>query len=59
MGLDLSRLGDVRRFATEFRARFDRLDVLVANAGVCTCVRGRDVRAGCFIYIYIYIYNYK
>ena len=31
---DLSRLADVRRFAESFQARFDRLDVLVHNAGV-------------------------
>lgn len=30
---DLSRLSDVRRAADEFRARHDRLDVLVNNAG--------------------------
>lgn len=30
---DLSRLADVRRAAEEFRARHDRLDVLVNNAG--------------------------
>jgi NAD(P)-dependent dehydrogenase (short-subunit alcohol dehydrogenase family) len=30
---DLSRLADVRRVAAEFRAKHDRLDVLVNNAG--------------------------
>lgn len=30
---DLSRLADVRRAAGEFRARFDRLDILANNAG--------------------------
>jgi dehydrogenase/reductase SDR family member 12 len=33
---DLSDLRSVRRFAEEFRARSDRLDVLVNNAGVMT-----------------------
>jgi len=32
--LDLARLDDVRSFATDFLERFDRLDVLVNNAGV-------------------------
>ena len=31
---DLSRLSEVRRFAESFQARFDRLDLLVHNAGV-------------------------
>ena len=31
---DLSRLADVRRFAEEVAARYDRLDVLINNAGV-------------------------
>lgn len=34
MALDLSSLKDVKRFAAEFRARYDRLDVLVNNAGL-------------------------
>ena len=33
---DLSRLGSVRRFATEYLATHDRLDVLVNNAGTMT-----------------------
>lgn len=32
--LDVSSLGDVRRFAEEFRARHDSLDFLINNAGV-------------------------
>jgi NAD(P)-dependent dehydrogenase (short-subunit alcohol dehydrogenase family) len=34
IGLDLARLASVRRCAEEFGERFDRLDVLVNNAGV-------------------------
>ena len=34
IGLDLARLSSVRRCAEEFAERFDRLDVLVNNAGV-------------------------
>lgn len=34
MCLDLADLDDVRRFAEEFSARFDRLDLLINNAGV-------------------------
>ncbi len=36
---DLSDLGSVRRFADEFRAASERLDVLVNNAGVLTASR--------------------
>jgi NAD(P)-dependent dehydrogenase (short-subunit alcohol dehydrogenase family) len=36
MALDLASLGSVRAFAAAFTARFARLDVLVANAGVMT-----------------------
>lgn len=34
MQLDLADLASVRRFAEEYSARFDRLDVLINNAGV-------------------------
>lgn len=34
MQLDLARLNDVRRFATEFQERHDALHVLVNNAGI-------------------------
>lgn len=34
MELDLADLSSVRKFAQEFHARYDRLDVLVNNAGV-------------------------
>jgi NAD(P)-dependent dehydrogenase (short-subunit alcohol dehydrogenase family) len=33
---DLSRLGQVRRLAAQVQDRYDRLDVLVNNAGVAT-----------------------
>jgi NAD(P)-dependent dehydrogenase (short-subunit alcohol dehydrogenase family) len=36
---DVSDLGDVRRFATDFAARVDRLDVLVHNAGTLPAER--------------------
>ena len=32
--LDLAEAGSIRRFAASFRARFDRLDVLINNAGI-------------------------
>ena len=35
--LDLASLAGVRRFAEEYRAEHDRLDVLVNNAGVMAC----------------------
>lgn len=34
MELDLASLASVRRFADEFKAKYDRLDVLVNNAGI-------------------------
>ena len=34
MPLDLARLGSVQQFALEFRERYDRLDLLINNAGV-------------------------
>ena len=39
MELDLASLASVRAFAAAFIARFARLDVLVANAGVMTATR--------------------
>jgi NAD(P)-dependent dehydrogenase (short-subunit alcohol dehydrogenase family) len=39
MQLDLASLGSVRAFAAAFAAKFSRLDVLVANAGVMTAKR--------------------
>jgi NAD(P)-dependent dehydrogenase (short-subunit alcohol dehydrogenase family) len=39
MQLDLASLASVRAFATAFTAKFTRLDVLVANAGVMTAER--------------------
>jgi NAD(P)-dependent dehydrogenase (short-subunit alcohol dehydrogenase family) len=39
MRLDLASLDSVRAFAAAFTARFSRLDVLVANAGVMTAKR--------------------
>jgi len=39
MPLDLADLGSVRAFAVAFAARFERLDVLVNNAGVTTRAR--------------------
>jgi NAD(P)-dependent dehydrogenase (short-subunit alcohol dehydrogenase family) len=43
MQLDLASLGSVRAFAAAFIAKFTRLDVLVANAGVMT--RRRQITA--------------
>jgi NAD(P)-dependent dehydrogenase (short-subunit alcohol dehydrogenase family) len=43
MQLDLASLASVRAFAAAFLARFSRLDVLVANAGVMT--RSRQLTA--------------
>lgn len=34
MQLDLSDLNSVREFAQSFEQRFDRLDLLIANAGI-------------------------
>ena len=39
MQLDLASQTDIRRFAAEFAARYDRLDVLVNNAGVFSLKR--------------------
>ena len=39
--LDLASLHAVRRFAEAFRGTFDRLDLLVSNAGVMLVPRGR------------------
>jgi NAD(P)-dependent dehydrogenase (short-subunit alcohol dehydrogenase family) len=44
--LDLGDLDDVRRAATAFAARHDRLDVLVLNAGVCRFGRRRETAQG-------------
>ena len=41
MALDLGDLASVRKFASEFLARYDRLDGLVNNAGVMACPEGR------------------
>src|SRR4051812_41632253 len=43
MTLDLASLADVRRFATEYLADHDHLDVLVANAGVMACPQAETV----------------
>ena len=41
--LDLADLSSVRRFADEFRARYDRLDVLVNNGGIMAVPKGKTV----------------
>ena len=41
--LDLASLADVRRFAAEFLADHERLDVLVNNAGVMACPQAATV----------------
>ncbi len=38
--LDLADLSSVRRFADEFKARYDRLDVLVNNGGIMAVPKG-------------------
>ena len=43
MTLDLASLADVRRFAQEFVASHDHLDVLIANAGVMACPQAETV----------------
>jgi len=43
IGLDLARLASVRRCAEEYQERFDRLDVLVNNAGVALTRGPRQV----------------
>lgn len=43
LAADLTRLSDVRQLAAEARTRYDRLDVLINNAG--TIVRGRALTA--------------
>jgi NAD(P)-dependent dehydrogenase (short-subunit alcohol dehydrogenase family) len=43
MVLDLASLADVRRFAAEFLASHDRLDVLINNAGVMACPQAETV----------------
>lgn len=40
MQLDLADLSSVRRFADEFKAQYDRLDVLVNNAGIMAVPKG-------------------
>jgi WW domain-containing oxidoreductase len=34
LGCDLCSLASVKRFALEFKSRFDRLDLLILNAGI-------------------------
>jgi retinol dehydrogenase-12 len=41
MHLDLSDLSSVRKFVQTFTSKYDRLDVLVNNAGVMACPFGR------------------
>lgn len=43
MALDLGSLASVRAFAEAFNARFDRLDVLMNNAGVMAVPEGKTV----------------
>lgn len=41
MGLDLTSLKSVRKFADEFKNKFDRLDVLLNNAGIMMVPYGK------------------
>jgi NAD(P)-dependent dehydrogenase (short-subunit alcohol dehydrogenase family) len=41
MALDLSDLASMRRFAGEFAGRYDRLDILINNAGIMAVPFGR------------------
>jgi NAD(P)-dependent dehydrogenase (short-subunit alcohol dehydrogenase family) len=43
MPLDLGALAAVRRFAADFAARIDRLDVLICNAGLMACPQAYTV----------------
>jgi NAD(P)-dependent dehydrogenase (short-subunit alcohol dehydrogenase family) len=43
MVLDLASLADVRRFAQEYLASHDRLDLLIDNAGVMACPQAATV----------------
>jgi NAD(P)-dependent dehydrogenase (short-subunit alcohol dehydrogenase family) len=43
MQLDLSDLGSVRRFSDEFTNRYDRLDILINNAGIMRTPFGKTV----------------
>ena len=43
MQLDLSDLASVRRFAGEFASRYDRLDILINNAGIMNTPFGKTV----------------
>lgn len=43
MKLDLGALDAVRAFAADFQSRYDRLDVLICNAGLMACPQGYTV----------------
>ena len=46
MILDLASLESVRRFAAEFKANYNRLDVLVNNAGIMMVPYGHRLEDG-------------
>jgi protochlorophyllide reductase len=43
MPLDLGKMDSVREFVDAFKARFDRLDILINNAGIMAVPRGETV----------------